>query len=57
MIAGVFPWYLSIVLSPAAFFVIGKVAIPTPFAVLDTLLTRGRTLGVDGRSAPKGPRR
>jgi len=25
MIAGVFPWYLSIVLSPAAFFVIGKV--------------------------------
>jgi len=25
MIAGVFPWYLSIILSPAAFFVIGKV--------------------------------
>jgi hypothetical protein len=57
MIAGVFPWYLSIILSPVAFFVVCKVAIPTRFVVLDTLLTRGRTLGGDGRSSPKDPRR
>ena len=53
MIAGVFPWYMSIILSPGAFFVICKVAIPTPFTVLDSLLTRSRTLGGHGRRAQK----
>lgn len=57
MIAGVFPWYMSVILSPAAFFVICKVEIPTPFAVLDTLLTRRRIIGGDGRRAQKEFRR